>query len=97
MTRFKLSVPAERDLDEIVVYLAENASPQVARRVVARLKQAMRFLASRPQAGHRREDLTDQPYLFWGVYSYLIVFDPAKRPIEIVRVIHGARDTRAIL
>jgi hypothetical protein len=32
-------------------------------------------------AGHYREDLTDPPLKFWTVFSYLIVYDPAKRPV----------------
>jgi plasmid stabilization system protein ParE len=34
---------------------------------------------------------------FWAVFSYLIVYDPAKKPIEIVRVLHGKRDVKEIL
>jgi plasmid stabilization system protein ParE len=31
------------------------------------------------------------------VFSYLIVYDPATRPIEILNIIHGARDIPSIL
>jgi antitoxin ParD1/3/4/toxin ParE1/3/4 len=34
---------------------------------------------------------------FWPLHSYLIVYDPAKRPVWIVRVLHGARDVRRLL
>jgi antitoxin ParD1/3/4/toxin ParE1/3/4 len=34
---------------------------------------------------------------FWPVYSYLIVYSPDTRPLEIVRVLHGARDIAPIL
>jgi len=33
----------------------------------------------------------------WTVFSYMIVYDPAKRPIEILTVVHSARDVSAIL
>ena len=57
----------------------------------------MQFLASTPGAGHQREDLTDDAVLFWPVFSYLVVYDPSKRPIEIARVLHGKRDVATIL
>jgi len=34
---------------------------------------------------------------FWPVFSYLIVYDPLKKPVEIVRVLHGKRDVEEIL
>lgn len=55
------------------------------------------MLAQSPGLGHTRDDLTSLPLRFWPVFSYLIVYDPARRPIEIVRVLHGARDLRRIL
>jgi plasmid stabilization system protein ParE len=39
-----------------------------------------------------REDLTDRPYRFWKVYSYLIIYRADTSPPRIVRVLHGARD-----
>jgi len=58
---------------------------------------AFSLLASHPEAGHLRQDLTSLPVKFWSVFSYLIVYDPAARPIAIVRVLDGRRDVRAIL
>jgi antitoxin ParD1/3/4/toxin ParE1/3/4 len=49
------------------------------------------------QAGHQRQDLTPLPVKFWLVFSYLVVYDPAARPLAIVRVLHGRRDVEAIL
>ena len=97
MKRFVLSPEAEHDLDVIKTYLLESAGMGVARPLMHELREAMRFLASQPEAGHLREDLTDAPVRFWSVFSYLVVYDPRKRPIEIVRVLHGNRDVAAIL
>jgi antitoxin ParD1/3/4/toxin ParE1/3/4 len=44
-----------------------------------------------------RSDLTPLPVKFWPVFSYLIVYDPAARPLAIVRVLHGRQDVAAIL
>ena len=54
-------------------------------------------LATTPEIGHTREDLTDRPVKFWSVYSYLIVYDPASAPLAIIAVLHGARDVEQFL
>lgn len=95
-TRFIVSPEAIDDLEEIWLHIAED-NFEAANQVEEKLRAAIRMLADRPRAGHKRPDLTDQPVRFWPVYSYLIVYDPEKRPIEIVRVLHGARDIREIL
>jgi toxin ParE1/3/4 len=41
------------------------------------------------------EDLIDQRYRFWRVWSYLIVYRWQSSPIEIIAVVHGARDLDA--
>jgi antitoxin ParD1/3/4/toxin ParE1/3/4 len=45
-----------------------------------------RLLAFCPEAGHVRQDLTPLPIKFWPAFSYLVVYDPAARPLAIVRV-----------
>ncbi len=47
-----------------------------------------------PGMGHSRNDLADETLRAWPVHSYLIVYRPAQRPIEIVRVVSGFRDLR---
>ena len=66
-------------------------------KVVLSLEDAFVLLASRPDIGHLREDLTDRPLKFWSVYSYLVVYDPASDPLAIIAVLHGARDVAQIL
>ncbi|MCB1019879.1 MAG: type II toxin-antitoxin system RelE/ParE family toxin [Acidobacteria bacterium] len=97
MSRYALTAPAKRDFNEIVAFLAENAGVTIARRVLNELRAAMRVLAKQPGVGHTREDLADEPLRFFAVYSYLIVYDPTKKPLEITRILHGARDVRGVL
>jgi toxin ParE1/3/4 len=92
MKRFVLTRPAERDLDHIKSYLVEKAGPIVARRVMKDIRSALNLLGGQPGIGHVREDLTNRPVKFWPIYSYLIVYDPETKPVEIVRVVHGMRD-----
>jgi toxin ParE1/3/4 len=96
VSRYRLSPEAARDLEDIKLYLVEQAGPTVARYVLRRLRQAMMFLAATPGVGHKRSDLTDEDVRFWSVFSYLIVYIPHMRPIGIARVLHGARDLEAL-
>ena len=91
MKRFKLSPEAAKDIREIWTYIAEY-SIKAARKVTLSLFDTCKLLAENPAIGHSREDLTDQPVLFWPVGSYLIIYDPRSMPIAIVRVVHVARD-----
>jgi plasmid stabilization system protein ParE len=50
-----------------------------------------------PAIGHRREDLTVFPVLFWPVGAYLIIYRATSLPVEIVAVTQGARDIPAFL
>ena len=57
----------------------------------------MRLLAERPGVGHLRTDLADEFVRFWPVFSYLVIYRPDTKPIEIIRVLHGKRDVRRLL
>lgn len=96
MTRFVLTPLAKEDLDEIYEYIRKD-NPDAALRVLNSLRNAMRKLAEMPEMGHFRRDLSDEPFRFWSVYSYLIIYAPESRPLQVVRVLHGARDIRSIL
>ena len=97
MPRYTLSPEAKEDLREIRDYLAVEGGRRLARYVLQEISQAFKLLASHPDAGHLRQDLTSLPVKFWPVFSYLIVYDPAVQPLAVVRVLHGRRDVRAIL
>ena len=97
MKRFVLTKPAERDIDELKSYLLEKTSPEIARRVMKEIRNALSHLGSQPGIGHTREDLTTRPVKFWPIYSWLIVYDPVARQVEIIRILHGKRDLEAII
>ncbi len=88
---FVLSPEALNDVDEIWLYIADDDVVAADRNELA-LYSAMTLLAERPGIGHSRPDLTDQPVKFWPVDAYLIIYADVKPPVQIVRVLHGARD-----
>jgi antitoxin ParD1/3/4/toxin ParE1/3/4 len=90
VTRFVLSPAATADVEQIEAVLDEHA-PAATDRVLTGLRDAMRRIAASPGIGHLRDDLADEPLRFYSVWSYLIVYRLTE-PVEIVRVVHGARD-----
>ena len=96
MSRYQISPLARQDLIDIRNFIAKD-NRTAARKVLARIRIACRALAKRPELGHLRTDLASEPLRFWPVSSYLIIYGPDSKPIEIVRVLHGARDISAIM
>lgn len=94
--RLVLSPEAAADLREIVEFIAEE-NPAAARRHLAKLRAEMDRLVASPGIGHRREDLTSGPVLFWPVGRYLVLYRDTGQAVEVVRVLHGARDVAALL
>ena len=90
------SPEARLDLLEIWEYIARDnlTAPD---RVVQEISEAITRLARNPQLSHARRDLTSKPVRFWPIYSYLIIYDPDSKPLEIVRVLSGYRDVAALL
>lgn len=96
MSGYRLGAAVEFDLDEIWEYIAAD-SIVAADRWIGRLFDAFEALGQTPGMGHRREDLTPYPVLFWPVGSYLIIYRAQPQTIEIVAVTQGSRDIPAFL
>ena len=96
MIRYVFGTRVEADLREIRDHIAAD-SPDSARRLMIRLVNAFRLLARRPDLGHVRDDLLEPSIRFWPVGAYLILYRSPRTPIEIVAVLHGARDVPAIV
>jgi toxin ParE1/3/4 len=96
MKRFILTPRAKLDVNDIWDYIA-NDNIEAADRVLDALESAMVKLAKKPGVGHWREEITDKRHRFFLVYSYLIVYRHEAKPLQIVRVLHAARDVQSIL
>lgn len=97
MDPFQLADEAIFDIDAIWLYLLEKAGLDAADRVVTELFKGFYRLAVSPNRGHRRPDLTNRPVLFYRTFSYLIIYMPGTRPLQILGVLHGKRNIAAIL
>jgi plasmid stabilization system protein ParE len=94
---YELTALARLDLLQAWNHLATEASISVADRVLQDLESAILNLVAMPGIGHKRQDLTSRRLLFFRVHSYLIVYRPETNPMRIIRVLHGARNIKAIL
>lgn len=95
MSSYVVHPEAAQDLNEIWEYIARD-SPDAADRVLNNIHDAIQSLATMPQIGHARRDLTSSPLRFWRVYDYLIVYAPDEQPMGILAVVHGRRNPRII-
>lgn len=91
MSRFTVTPEARADLFAIWEHIAEG-SLDAADKVIDQIEQAFNRLAEMPGIGHFREDLLDQRFKFWTVYSYVIAYQWEAEPIRIIAVVHGARE-----
>ena len=98
MSKFLLAPAAKLDILEIWNYYAVEVGDAVlADRMRDEIFAGIRAAARKPGIGHLRRDLADEPLRFWRVRKYLIIYRSEAKPIQVVRVLHGARDVQAVL
>src|SRR5688500_12413598 len=93
--RFAFTAEADADVLGIWSYVAEHADTARADRVVADIYDACERLADMPGMGHYRDSLLDTRHRFWGVGQHLVVYRWQTKPLEIISIVHGARDLAA--
>jgi toxin ParE1/3/4 len=84
---------AQSDLVEIWDYIADDSEAR-ADAFLDRIDQKFRTLAQRPGLGRARDELAEGLRSF-PVGRYVVFYRPLPEGIEIVRVLHGARDLTA--
>jgi toxin ParE1/3/4 len=94
MPRIIVSPLAQADVDAIWDYIARDSSRN-ANRFVDRIEQCFGLLAASRRLGVARDDLRPGLRRF-GYARYLIYYRLIRGGIEVVRVVHGARDQRAL-
>jgi plasmid stabilization system protein ParE len=97
--QFQLTPQALNELDEIWGYIAEDSVDE-ANRVESAVLAACTSLARHPLLGSKRIEITLLPVRFWTVTkfpNFIVVYRPEKRPLRIVSVLHGKRDSKTLL
>jgi toxin ParE1/3/4 len=91
----RLTEQAEADLDEIWLQIALD-DVLVADQFIDRILNRCQLLAEKPRMGRERPELRAGLRSF-AVGSYLIIYPPIGDGIEVVRVLHGARDLARLI
>ncbi|MEG3975796.1 type II toxin-antitoxin system RelE/ParE family toxin [Microcoleus sp. herbarium8] len=90
MNRYRLSQQAEKDLEDIWIYLGQQ-DEIAADRQLARLLDRFPMLAQFPNMGRQRNELLTGLRSF-PVKPYIIFYRILLERVEIVRVLHQSRD-----
>jgi toxin ParE1/3/4 len=86
---------AKADISEIWEFIAEDSDDQ-ADAFIDLIDQKFQLLAQKSGLGRRREELAEGLRSF-PVGRYVIFYLPIPGGVQIVRVLHGARDIEAAL
>ncbi len=97
MRRICLAEPAREDLLSLWEFVVDQSGVNVADGLAADFKAAFRRLARNPNIGHTRLGLAPPDVLFYRVRSFLVVFRVASRQLQVLRVLHSARDVAWLL
>jgi toxin ParE1/3/4 len=90
MNQFRVTAAARADLDEIWFYIAQDDAAAADKFIQAVINKFPK-LAAWPEIGRQREELSSRLRSL-VVGQYVIFYRPLENGIEIVRVLHGARD-----
>lgn len=94
MPRLRYAATARADLSEIAEYIAKE-NPQAAGRVIASIRRTCRSIAERPGIGRNRPDIAPGFYSF-PVGSYVVFYRVCSETVEVLSVLHGARDIERV-
>jgi toxin ParE1/3/4 len=88
---------ARLDLLEQFVYLSEEANVALAERYYAAVEQTCAMLVNQPHAGVLYDSGVAQVeglrrFPVHGFENYLIFYLPHRGGVDVIRVLHGARD-----
>ncbi len=87
-SKYAIRQKAEEDLDSILSYIAAD-NPKAALNLYNTFLNKFENIATFPEMGHLRKEFTP-PMRSLATGNYVIFFT-SKNPVEIIRVLHGAR------
>lgn len=93
-----ISADAGQDLTEAARWIARD-NGRAAKGLRDAVVAAAVRIGGNPELGRMRPEIAGPPVRFLAMtgYHYILVYDCARRPPVILRVLHGARDLPEIL
>ncbi len=95
MAQLRISPRATEDLLDIWSYIADDSEAN-ADGFIDKIYETMELLARQPGLGRLRKELVPEIQSF-AVGRYVVFYRVVTDAIEVVRVLHGARDIENIL
>lgn len=95
-----LTEDAERDLADLIVYIAKHNSPQSAERVLSRILDVADSLSRSPTLGSTPKelrDLGDHEYRQVFFKPYRLIYRVVKSQVVVFLVADGRRDMQTLL
>jgi toxin ParE1/3/4 len=94
MSRLLFSAQALRDLEEIGEYISPD-NPEAAVRVILDIGDKAEILSEHPGIGRNRSEVRPNLRSF-PCGNYILFYYPVTDGVEIVRILHGARDIQEL-
>lgn len=91
--KYRVSKDARDDLDRIFVYWANRASLETAERLIDAIMDRFWLIGEHPGAGRAADEISSGVRCF-PAGEYLIYYRKTTRPINVLHIVHGARDQR---
>lgn len=96
MARVTWTPAAEKNLDDIFDYIGiQNHSANAAEKVIREIEAKSHLYSQQPEMGTLRKDLAPDVRCF-TVANYVVIYRPFGEGIQVLLVIHGARDIPAL-
>ncbi len=97
MSRYRIADLARTDLEGIWNYIGiEKDNPEAAQRQIDEIFEKFTILANNPLIGQLRKDLCPDLRVF-PAGQYVILDYSRDDGIDVIGVVHGARDLRGII
>jgi toxin ParE1/3/4 len=95
-----LTEDAERDLDDLISFIATHDSPQSAERVLSRILETADSLAAEPTRGSQPKELRalgDREYRQVFFKPYRLIYRIVGQRVAIYLIADGRRDMQSLL
>ena len=89
---------AEEDFTEIISFIAAD-NPAAAEEIANKIEKNLGLLSENPKLGRipREEEIKNLGYRYLIVQNYIIFYTVEEKTIFIHRILHGARNYKALL
>ena len=96
MKSYRLSYEARQDYFDAFDFISAYSSA-AADRWERQMLQAFDHLSEWPNTGRLLPEYAPDTVRFWIAEQYLVIYDPASDPVEIIGIVHGAQDLAPLI